>query len=314
MQSMRMAMKKKDFREPMEKALFHRLWMEIDFDDHPYPGSHSPEPQGELKMSTDEGAIIIADERITFSLGKGGDGEDSIHRWTNEPIKINNGPKRMGEHRWSISPKDLGLTLSAFVAVKIGTPSTIEGNSILNERVLLGEIMNKLSPMLEEWTWHLEVDNKKDRMGWYIRAPNQWESLFTIFVGLGWNPKINDDKRGFLLFERAPPGELDRADEAEANRLDGLRTVALCNDQRGALSKLATNPKWAHEPTPHHISDMEGDVQLWPPSMGRWPLLVARQNEATDAKETAEWAAEIVTSLLPSISTLPAKIEGLNWQ
>ena len=59
---------------------------------------------------------------------------------------------------------------------------------------------------------------------------------------------------------------------------------------------------------------MKGDVQLWQPRIGTWQLLVARQNEASDAKEMAEWAAEIVTSLLPSISTLPAKIEGLNWQ
>ena len=60
----------------MEKALFHRLWMELDFDDHPYPGSHSPTPEGELEVTIHEGAIAIGDDRITFRLGKGDDGED----------------------------------------------------------------------------------------------------------------------------------------------------------------------------------------------------------------------------------------------
>ncbi len=106
----------------MEEALFSRLWAEVDFDDHPYPGSHSPEPQGQLILSTHDGALTIGDERITFRLGNGGDGEDSIHRWTSEPTKMNSGSERMGEHRWSISPKDLGFSLSAFFAVMAGTP------------------------------------------------------------------------------------------------------------------------------------------------------------------------------------------------
>ena len=311
---MRIAMSEWPLGQYMEKALFHRLWMELDFDDHPYPGSHSPMPQGELKMTTHEGAITIGDDRITFRLGKGEDGEDSIHRWTSEPTKMNDGPERMGEHRWSLSPKDFGLTLSAFIAVKIGPPEASRGTSILNERMLLGELRNALAPHLKSWTWHLEVDNKTDRFGWYVRAPEEWDSLFTIFVGLGWNPESPENKRGFLLFERAPPGELDRPDEEEANRLDSLRTVALCNDQRGALTKMTNEPEWAHVSTPHHIEDLPGDVQLWPPSMGRWPLLVARQEEITTSLETAAWAATIVESLEPAISTLSAKIEKLNWK
>ena len=298
----------------MEKALFHRLWMELDFDDHPYPGGHSPKPEGELRFTTHEGALSIGDNRLTFRLGKGSDGEDSIHRWTTEPTKMNAGPERMGEHRWSLSPKDFGLTLSAFIAVKIGIPKVETGQSILQERILLGEIRNTLAPMLPNWTWHLEVDNKNDRSGWYIRAPEEWDSLFTIFAGLGWHPESPDDKCGFLLFERAPPGELDRPDEAEANRLDALRTVALCNDQRGALTKLAENPEWAHVAVPCHLDELPGDVQLWPPSMERWPLLVARQEEQTSSSETAKWAATIVESLQPAISTLSAKIDRLSWQ
>ena len=298
----------------MEEALFRRLWMEVDFDDHPYPGSHSPEPQGKLTFTTEKGALTIGDERITFRLGTGGDGEASIHRWTTEATKMNSGPDRLGEHRLSLCPMDLGLQLSAFVAVKIGPPTKADGEPMTNHRILLGEIYRCLSSLLPDWTWHLEVDNKPDRTGWYIRAPENWESLFTIFCGLGWHLETPEDKRGFLLFERAPPGELDRPDEAEPNRLDTLRTVALCNSQRGALTKLTNEPKWAHQAIPHQLPDLLGDVQLWPPSMERWPLLVARQTDQTNSAETAAWAATIVEALEPAISTLPAKIDGLNWQ
>jgi hypothetical protein len=302
----------------MEKALFSRLWQELDFDDHPYPGNHSPDPQGDLKFTTDDGALTLTDDRISFRLGVGDDGEKSIHRWTMEPAQMNEGPDRLGEHRWSISPKDLGLNLSAFVAVKIGPPTVKSGDSKLDERILLGQIRNALSPLLTDWTWHLEVDNKPDRMGWYIRAPESWDSLFTIFAGLGWNPDTPENKHGFVLFERAPPGELDRPDEENPNRLDALRTVALCNSQRGALTKLASDPIWSHEATPHHLDNLQGDVQLWPPSMGRWPLLVARQLEQTNpvknALAVAQWQAEIVGALTPAISTLSTKIDGLSWQ
>jgi hypothetical protein len=302
----------------MEKALFTRLWQELDFDDHPYPGSHSPEPQGDLKFTTHDGALTLADDRISFRLGVGEDGEKSIHRWTMEPTQMNEGPERLGEHRWSICPKDLGLTLSAFVAVKMGPPTVATGDSKLEERLLLGQIRNSLSPLLTDWTWHLEVDNKPDRMGWYIRAPEAWESLFTVFAGLGWHPDTPENKHGFLLFERAPPGELDRPDEEGPNRLDALRSVALCNSQRGALTKLASDPVWSHESEPHHLENLPGDVQLWPPSMGRWPLLVARQleqsNPLKNALAVAQWQAEIVGHLEPAISTLSTKIDGLSWQ
>ena len=77
---------------------------------------------------------------------------------------------------------------------------------------------------------------------------------------------------------------------------------------------MTTEPEWAHVSTPYHIDNLSGDVQLWPPSMGRWPLLVARQEEATTNSETAAWAATIVGALEPAISTLSAKIENLNWK
>ncbi len=311
----------------MEGVLFSRLWQELDFDDHPYPGSHSPEPQGELSTTYHGDAITLADERVSFRLGRGDDGETSIHRWTSEAMRINDGPKRLGEHRWSISPQDLGLQLSAFVAVKIGPPESAserdEGesdphSSVSAERVLLGRIRDAISPHIPDWTWHLEVDNKPDRTGWYIRAPSEWASLFTIFAGLGWHPDKPEEKHGFLLFERAPPGELDRPDEEEANKLDALRTVALCNSQRGALTVMAGEPMWSHRAEPTHLTRLSGSVQLWPPSMGRWPLLVARQTDVGMPLEqpdvVASWMSDLVTELGPALSTLSTKIDGLSWK
>ena len=77
---------------------------------------------------------------------------------------------------------------------------------------------------------------------------------------------------------------------------------------------MTNNPEWAHVASPYHIESLPGDVQLWPPSMGRWPLLVARQEKASTSSETASWATTIVESLEPAISTLSAKIENLNWK
>ena len=94
-----------------------------------------------------------------------------------------------------------------------------------------------------------------------------------------------------------------------ANRLDGLRTVALCNASRGALSHLANNMMWAAEPHPYPL-ELPGSVELWPPSMGRWPLLHGR-SEANE--NVVEWAAIIVAALQPAISTLSTTIDGLSW-
>ena len=293
-------------RSTMERLLFTRLWEEVDFDDHPHSGGHDPEPEGELTVTFSEGSIRVTDSRLSFLIGTG-DGADSIHRWTTQSVQMNEGPARMGVHRWSISPSCLSADLCHWVTLRIGEPEQTQGESVAQHRDLLDTIRNRLAPMLPEWTWHLEIDNKADRMGWYVRAPNSWCSLFTIFVGLGWNQHI--PPRGFFLFERAPPGELDRPDEAEPNRLDGLRTVALCNASRGALSHLAGDLMWAAESRPFAL-ELPGDIELWPPSMGRWPLLHGRSNSN---EGVAEWAAEIVESLQPAISTLSATIEGLSW-
>ena len=207
----------------MERRLFARLWEEIDFDDHPHGGGHGPEPEGELTVTTTANGIRLEDQRLSFILGAG-EGADSIHRWTHDSVQMNEGPGRMGIHRWSISPDCIPSELADWIRERIGEPISHEGESVVKHRELLTRLRSRLAPMLPEWTWHLEIDNKADRMGWYVRAPNAWRSLFTIFVGMGWNEQIT--KRGFLLFERAPPGELDRPDEEEPNRLDGLRTVA----------------------------------------------------------------------------------------
>ena len=289
--------------------MFARLWEEIDFDDHPLHGGHGPEPEGELKVTYSPKSIRLQDDRLSILLGEGNDA-DSIHRWRSHAMQMNEGPQRMGEHRWSLNPDCLPPELASWVIEKIGIPSGDQegvNSEIDSHRLLLSRIRERLSPSLQGWTWHLEVDNKSDRMGWYVRAPPSWQSLFTIFVGLGWNENVTP--RGFLLFERAPPGELDRPDEAEPNRLDGLRTVALCNASRGALSLLANEMMWAAEPRPFELN-LPGNVELWPPSMGRWPLLHGRSESQEDV---VEWSATIVDALLPAISTLSTKIEGLNW-
>ena len=290
----------------MERLLFSRLWEEIDFDDHPLDGGHGADPEGEFTFTYTDESIRVGDARLSFLIGNGG-GADSIHRWTTESVQMNDGPERMGLHRWSLSPSCLSSELSSWVIQHIGDPLESRLESVSQQRDLLDEIRGSVSPLLPEWTWHLEIDNKADRMGWYVRAPNSWCSLFTIFVGLGWNESIS--RRGFLLFERAPPGELDRPDEAEPNRLDGLRTVALCNASRGALSLLAGEMMWAAEARAFPL-ELPGDVELWPPSMGRWPLLHARSESS---EGVAEWAATIVEALQPAISTLSTTIEGLNW-
>ncbi len=295
------------FRQVMERELFARLWEDIDFDDHPPSGGHQPEPDGELKVKMTGNSIRLEDSRLSLLIGDGDDA-DSVHRWTANDVQMNDGPERMGVHRWSISPQCLSSEIRQWVVEKIGQPESIDGVSVEYNRKLLADIRTRLEPMLSSWTWHLEIDNKSDRMGWYVRAPESWCSLFTIFVGLGWNNQIK--KRGFLLFERAPPGELDRPDEAEANRLDGLRTIALCNGYRGALSHLAKDKEWASSPQAYKLK-LPGDVELWPPSMGRWPLLHGR-SESTD--DVVDWAAAIVEALQPAISTLSTTIDGISWQ
>jgi len=343
----------------VESALFARLWMEIDFDDHPHHAGHGLSPVGELQSIVSPGLLKLQDDRIrfylysdaelllaewadddpTFSLDADENGRPaSIHLLTAGPEITRPGPGRLGLHRWSLDRSTFDAEswqwLRANIGAPIGSLSSALSSSLSSLchhtkrsahstgrpemgvgawRHLLDGLRAHLSPLLPEWTWHLEVDNKADRCGWYIRAPEEWMSLFTVFVGLGWHPDNPQEAHGFLLFERAPPGELDRDDEEQANRLDGLRTVALCNSSRGALTALAGDPFWAATAIAHPLPALPGSVELWPPSMGRWPLLVARAEPDRPVEAIAQWAATIIGALRPSMSTLPARIDGLSW-
>ena len=73
---------------------------------------------------------------------------------------------------------------------------------------------------------------------------------------------------------------------------------------------LAGDMHWAASPRGYPLPELSGTVQLWPPSMGRWPLLHARADADV---EISEWALTLVNALKPAISTLSTKIEGLNW-
>ena len=55
---------------------------------------------------------------------------------------------------------------------------------------------------------------------------------------------------------------------------------------------------------------LPGDVELWPPSMGRWPLLHGR---SSSMEGIVDWAATIVEELQPAISTLSTTIDGISW-
>ncbi|MCS5537162.1 MAG: hypothetical protein NZ770_03560, partial [Candidatus Poseidoniaceae archaeon] len=51
------------------EVLFNILWTEIDFDDHPVNGGHSPTPQGELEVpDCIEGVVSLNDERVRLSI------------------------------------------------------------------------------------------------------------------------------------------------------------------------------------------------------------------------------------------------------
>ena len=53
----------------MDAQLFSRLWMEIDFDDHPHSGGHGSTPEGNLETEFGEGWIRLTDDRMILSLG-----------------------------------------------------------------------------------------------------------------------------------------------------------------------------------------------------------------------------------------------------
>ncbi len=339
-------------------ALFSRLWEELDFDDHPLHGGHSPEPEGKAALTVQPNRISVSDARARFYLYADinealADHQDgvlhiepdvegriaSVHLLSDRPASIREGPGRLGLHRWTLTPSDLSRCGASeeisrvlpFASIDNSTMDTREADVLVSRpdlsahpdlrpdldvsvwRLLLESIRNALEMHLPDWTWHLEIDNKRDRTGWYVRAPAALNSLFTIFAGLGWHPDADPFEvraHGFLLFERAPPGELDRPDEAVPNRADERRVERLCASN-GPLAGLVSEPDWAERtedgrsvPTTVLIPGLSGKMELWPPAMGRWPLMIARAKVGQPDLES--WFRSLLSALGPSLAELSA--------
>ena len=342
----------------LEIQLFQRLWEELDFDDHPLHGGHEVAPEGELLVTEQPNRISINDNRVRFYLYADinealADRENgllhiepdarerpaSVHLLSASPELASLAPGRMGLHRWSLSPTELGDTgCVEWLEEALGfdyvfDEEVVEGSlspkslisrfdlsthdslrpdfSVAVWRMLLSSFRNEVEPLLPGWTWHLEVDNKADRTGWYVRAPAASNSLFTFFIGIGWRPGADlANVRGhtFVLFERAPPGELDRPDEAEANVADAERVERICAAD-GPLAVLCGEPNWVEEavdgksvPTKFQTPELRGKFELWPPEMGRWPLLVARAE--IEEPNPARWVKTLIQELKPTIDGL----------
>ncbi len=273
--------------------------------------------QGVLHIETD------ADERPA-----------SIHLLSAAPLQATWPPGRLGLHRWSLSPAELASTDALDLldesldfdddvdeedeyAALIGRPDLSDHPTLRPDlpvgvwRMLLASLRNSVEPMLAGWTWHLEVDNKPDRTGWYVRAPAGMNSLFTLFIGLGWQPGTDQEEiraHTLLLFERAPPGCIGRPDERAPNRADEQRVERLCAGG-GPLGELCDEADWAaamsdgeSTPTrfPHPLGS--GIIEVWPPGMGRWPLLVAR-SEVVEP-DPAAWMRILIDALRPSLALL----------
>lgn len=322
------------------RELFRILWEEVDFDDHPVNGGHGPNPEGELQFFSTKGSIHLKDERIYFQLytdyrelvdAKAKPLRDSqqrpisIHLLSEKPMLSRPPPGRLGLHRWSVDRSMLSSKLWNWIITNSGELisddiselddfclfpdlSSHEGMRIEKEVSTWRESLQRIrtdlilcmKDSLQDWTWHLEIDNKADRLGWYIRCPVEWNSLFTIFAGFCWNPNEPENLHGMLLFERAPEGELDRDDEADANLLDIQRTTILCSKD-GPLSKLANNPAWSESESPYMLED---GVQLWPPKMGRWPLIYAVSAALQSEDDTIVWLKNKAELIIPIIDTL----------
>ncbi len=263
----------------------------------------------------------------------------SVHLLSAFPELASLAPGRMGLHRWSLSPAELEDTgCVEWLEEALGfdhifdeefdedslSPSSLIGRFDLSThesnrpdfpvavwRMLLASFRREVEPLLPDWTWHLEVDNKADRTGWYVRAPAASNSLFTFFIGVGWRPGADLSEvrsHTFLLFERAPPGELDRPDEAIPNIADAERVERLCAAD-GPLAALCGEPDWAEEsvdgksvPTKFQTPTLRGHFELWPPDMGRWPLLVARAE--VEEPNPAGWVKTLIKELKPTIDSL----------
>jgi len=317
------------------EVLFNILWTEIDFDDHPVNGGHSPTPQGELEVpDCIEGVVSLNDERVRLSISadvlalkeevmRQGEMEvDSrphhVFVVTKDAVEFSRSTMQEihGLHKWSIPLDwlDSGSGVDAgpwFPAFQRSLQSISEMDDFAAEDVsatvpLRQELRNwreRFSQHLPDWTWHLEVDNKPDRCGWYIRAPENSDSLFTIFLGHGWDPAAARVESGFFIFERAPEGELDRTDESRQNLLDVARTKMMCSNG-GLLHELATKvgaaDDWADSTKRISLQPMMS-AELYPPGMGLWPLLMGRSSPGLSSLEMVTWFSSMMEPLLPAL-------------
>lgn len=386
-------------------GLFYFLWQEIDFDDHPLEGDHLPAPNGWVSYpQVEDGTVSFGDSRVIFTIGLEPDNlQKKYDKWYGEegwelkPHYEGEGKDLRPHYMFVVSRHPVEFSSSALAANpklhKWSLPvfwlkgenwfwpfnkffqgmededdfpaESIAGTVEMRYQLALWQ--ERFSPYLPGWTWHLEIDNKIDRTGWYIRAPEESLSLYTIFLGYGWDPEktvaaatastsdsaatasttdsatdsatdptvatastsdsaaaheslekaIRQTARcsllkekglgvhGFLLFERAPLGELDRLDEAAKNELDVARTELMCGS-RGSLTALArtegARDDWAQQSEKIPLS-LPGQVDLWPPTLGHWPLLVARSDVELLSAKLSEWFEQIIDELGPTLET-----------
>ena len=313
----------------LENDLFSLLWTEIDFDDHPINGGHGMNPEGEVEVRINENCISINDNRIEMILAHPAilrnDATGDLH---SEVVMVSEAnlastQEPLSQHIIALTEKPemivnppKNVHLSTLPLSWIGqelAKSDLLRNLIMNPLISLGNPASwrddlqswrqQLSPLLPEWTWHLEFGNKSDRLGWYIRVPGN--SLFTVF--LGWGGLDNGGlppgglegqtgKHGFFLFERAPLGQLDRPNETEPNRADHLRTQHLFS-QNGQLTILADAAR-------------RGDVdlaftELFEPEGGAgselWPLVIGRCPPEYSSSQVGDWFSDLVKLLRPAI-------------
>ena len=313
----------------LENDLFSLLWTEIDFDDHPLRGGHGMKPEGMVEIRINENCIGINDNRIEMilahsnifrnhgtedleldvSVASGSDVKGvkvplplHIIALTEKPEIIVNPPENVHLSTLPMSWISHELAKSDLLRNLFTEPLISLGNPV-SWRDELWSWRQQLSPLLPQWTWHLEFGNKSDRLGWYIRVPGN--SLFTVF--LGWGGLDNEGlpgggldgqtgKHGFFLFERAPLGQLDRPDEAEPNQADHLRTQHLFS-QNGQLSKLVE-------------AASQGDVDLaftevFDPHNGAgselWPLVIGRCPPEYSSSQVGDWFSDLLKLLRPAI-------------
>ena len=351
-----------------EDDLFSLLWTEIDFDDHPICGGHGSEPEGELEISVNENCIIINDNRIEMilahpdafhnegiekllsvsensrkvasAISEETSKQTSQHVifLTERPEMISNPPEKV--HSSTLPRTWIGdeLAQSEYLRGLLSKPLSSLGESA-EWRYDLWSWREDLSSRLPGWTWHLEFANKSDRLGWYIRAPGN--TLFTVFLGWGGlEPRRFEQgvqsydysgKHGFFLFERAPLGQFDRPDEAEANRADHYRTRHLLGEagqltelvnaaSRGdvdlVFTEILVSTDWASadagagadagpdadagdEAGAGAGADAGSADAVSEPEL--WPLVIARCPPEWSGAEVGEWFGDLLRLLRPAI-------------